>query len=34
MVSWEEIPIDIRKKDYNYYFDNNGNDCFPIIQEI
>ena len=32
-VSWEEIPIDVRKHDYPYYFDDNGNDCFPIVTD-
>lgn len=32
-VSWEEIPLDVRKHDYPYYFDKNGNDCYPIVQE-
>lgn len=32
-VSWEEIPIDVRKHDYPYYFDDNGSDCFPIVTD-
>lgn len=30
-VSWNEIPLDVRKHDYPYYFDKNGNDCYPQI---
>lgn len=32
-VSWEQIPLLVRKADYPYYFDKEGNDCFPINQE-
>lgn len=32
-VSWEEIPLSVRKHDYPYYFDKDGNDCFPIIND-
>lgn len=31
-VTWNEMPLDVRKHDYPYYFDKDGNDCFPIIQ--
>lgn len=30
-VSWNDMPLSIRKHDYPYYFDKNGNDCFPEI---
>ena len=30
-VSWNEIPLDVRKHDYPYYFDKNGNDRYPEI---
>lgn len=30
-VSWNEIPLGIRKHDYPYYFDKDGNDCFPEV---
>lgn len=30
-VSWNDIPLSIRKHDYPYYFDKNGNDCFPEV---
>lgn len=32
-VSWEEIPLNVRKHDYPYYFDKDGNDCFPIVMD-
>ena len=32
-VSWEEIPLSIRKHDYPYYFDKDGNDCFPRVTD-
>lgn len=32
-VSWEEIPLSVRKHDYPYYFDEKGNDCFPIVMD-
>lgn len=32
-MSWEEMPIEIRKEVYPYYFDENGNDCYPIKQK-
>ena len=32
-VLWDEIPLDIRKHDYPYYFDEYGEDCFPYKQE-
>ena len=31
-VSWDQIPLSVRKHDYPYYFDKDGNDCFPINQ--
>ena len=30
-VSWEEIPLYVRKHDYPYYFDEDGNDCYPEV---
>lgn len=30
-VSWNEMPLDIRKHDYPYYFDKDGNDCYPLM---
>lgn len=32
-VSWNEIPLDVRKHDYPYYFDKEGRDCFPEEQK-
>ena len=32
-VSWEEIPLSIRKHDYPYYFDKDGNDCYPKLMD-
>lgn len=32
-VSWNKLPIEVRKHDYPYYFDKDGNDCYPINQE-
>ena len=29
-VSWNELPEEIRRKDYSYYF-NNDIDCYPFI---
>jgi len=30
-VSWNDMPLSIRKHDYPYYFDKDGNDCFPEV---
>lgn len=30
-VAWQDIPLYVRKHDYPYYFDKEGNDCFPEI---
>ena len=30
-VSWNELPLDVRKHDYPYYFDENGVDHYPMI---
>lgn len=30
-VSWNELPLDVRKHDYPYYFDKNGVDHYPMI---
>ncbi len=32
-VSWNDLPLSVRKHDYPYYFDKDGNDCFPYIQD-
>ena len=32
-VTWEEMPLEVRKHDYPYYFDKDGNDCFPFLQK-
>lgn len=32
-VSWNGLPLSIKKHDYPYYFDKDGNDCFPNVQE-
>ena len=31
-VTWNDLPLEIRKEDYPYYFDENGNDCYPVYQ--
>ena len=31
-MSWEELPIEIRKQYFSDYFDKDGNDCYPIKQ--
>ena len=31
-ASWNELPYEVRKHDYPYYFDGDL-DCFPFIQE-
>ena len=33
VISWNEIPLHIRKHDYPYFFDEEGNDCYPIKQK-
>lgn len=30
-VSWNDMPLSVRKHDYPYYFDKDGNDCFPKV---
>ena len=32
-VSWNDLPLSVRKHDYPYYFDKDGNDCYPNVQE-
>jgi len=32
-VSWNDLPLSVRKHDYPYYFNKDGNDCFPNVQE-
>lgn len=32
-VHWDDIPLEIRKHDYPYYFDDEGNDCYPHIKQ-
>lgn len=29
IVSWEELPMDVREHDYPYYFNEKGEDCYP-----
>lgn len=31
-VSWDEMPMEVRKNYYPYYFDKEGNDHYPISQ--
>ena len=31
-VSWDEMPIEIKKQYYPYYFDEQGNDHYPVSQ--
>lgn len=31
-VTWDDLPLETRKEDYPYYFDENGNDCYPVYQ--
>ena len=31
-VSWDEMPLEARKQDYPYYFDEQGNDHYPVSQ--
>jgi len=30
-VSWNDMPLNVRKHDYPYYFDKDGNDCYPKV---
>ena len=32
-VSWNDLPLSVRKHDYPYYFDKDGNDCYPNVQD-
>lgn len=32
-VSWDEMPLEVRKEVYPYYFDGEGNDHYPVSQE-
>ena len=33
-VTWEELPLEIRKHDYPYYFNDKGEDCYPYCTDI
>lgn len=33
-VTWDELPIEVRKHDYPYYFNKAGEDCYPYITDI
>lgn len=33
-VTWDELPIEIRKHDYPYYFNKAGEDCYPYCTDI
>ena len=32
-VSWNQLPLWVRKHDYPYYFDKEGNDRYPEIMD-
>ena len=33
-VTWNELPLEVRKHDYPYYFNKNGEDCYPYCVDI
>lgn len=33
-VTWEELPLEVRKHDYPYYFNDSREDCFPYCTDI
>lgn len=33
-VTWEELPLEVRKHDYPYYFNDKGEDCYPYCTDI
>lgn len=33
-VTWSELPLEVRKHDYPYYFNKNGEDCYPYCVDI
>lgn len=32
-VSWEDMPLEVRRDEYPWYFDEEGNDCYPYIRQ-
>ena len=32
-VTWDELPLEVKKHDYPYYFNEYGEDCFPYVQK-
>lgn len=33
-VTWNELPLEVRKHDYPYYFNKDGEDCYPYCVDI
>ena len=33
-VKWNELPFEVRKQDYPYYFNKSGEDCYPYRTDI
>ena len=33
-VTWNELPLEVRKHDYPYYFNKDGEDCYPYRVDI
>ena len=33
-VTWNELPLEVRKQDYPYYFNKSGEDCYPYRTDI
>lgn len=33
IVSWEDMPLEVRRDEYPWYFDEEGNDWFPYIRQ-
>lgn len=33
-VLWDELPLEVRKHDYPYYFNKAGEDCYPYCTDI
>lgn len=33
-VTWNELPLEVRKHDYPYYLNKDGEDCYPYCVDI
>lgn len=33
-VTWDDLPLEVRKHDYPYYFNDSGEDCYPYCTDV